>query len=586
MAYDTRDKSDFILIAAMGKPKKKMSSLTKINYKRRSKRPKKVNSVDIAAADNIQNEDCETKNLKKKRKLGHNAIHTDILYENDSINGNMCNEEILENNILLPDNSSLDSTCEFFDAISNGDNIEGKTEDEEVGYGLVLENLKSQLCRVCGRIRTSLLPIFGTHFETEDSISEKIQMHLPLEAWHDLHVSCVAADTVLRRTFMEADVNNTSKGERDNLENRWFDGGVKEVLEEMEMLFENKKKLNLKQNLGSILDHPQKNSFITAAKGENEVQRLLENKEENANDATDPSQMKWGDSYENFENFNNKQDKMHCEYQQAMCEFCGICVKQKNLRNHVLKVHTETMLCETCGKFFSWYSFKTHCGECVLDPIRYCELCSRVFLTEKGYEIHMQEHEQGINQFLRVKIKASIQDELSVVYYCPVCGTSYQDKISVIVHLNAKKIMTCRPCNKVFSNERAFLAHIHMPNQAFWHCRYCFQIFKRKYSWQIHERAHSHQNRSYCCEMCRKQCPSIESLLQHILCHGSNNYFCAQCNMKFNRQSSLKAHVLQHEGFIFKCKSCTQQFQSSRSLRLHKAKEHGKGILLQKQKVG
>ncbi|KAK7791844.1 hypothetical protein R5R35_011048 [Gryllus longicercus] len=198
-----------------------MSSLTKINYKRRCKRPTKVNSVDIAAADNIQNEDCETKNLKKKRKLGHNAIHTDFLYENDCINGNMCNEETLGNNILLPDNSSLDSTCEFFDTISNGDNIEGKTEDEEVGYGLELENLKSQLCRVCGRRRTSLIPIFETHFENEDSISEKIQMHLPLEAWRDLYVSCVAADTVLRRTFMEADVNNTSKGERDNLENRY-----------------------------------------------------------------------------------------------------------------------------------------------------------------------------------------------------------------------------------------------------------------------------------------------------------------------------------------------------------------------------
>ncbi|KAJ0170634.1 hypothetical protein K1T71_014005 [Dendrolimus kikuchii] len=198
---------------------------------------------------------------------------------------------------------------------------------------------------------------------------------------------------------------------------------------------------------------------------------------------------------------------------------CKLCLKQfeskfhlyeHNKMEHKLKVDYET--CNQCGRAFNKRKkLKKHLKSHLKIL---CELCNKVFGSQKFYNVHMQRHKYKLNRYKQ------------------------------------KHVLNCSFCEKEFVGNNELYCHINKEH---------IQI------------------KPYDCDMCEKQFYTAKDLRYHKKIHGLfSKEICVFCNKELKCRRQLVYHVWEHLGVTpFSCQVCRQAFHTKSKLRLHMKVYHG-----------
>ncbi|XP_048736876.2 zinc finger protein OZF-like [Ostrea edulis] len=192
----------------------------------------------------------------------------------------------------------------------------------------------------------------------------------------------------------------------------------------------------------------------------------------------------------------------------------------------------------------------------------------------------------------------SVKDELSGVFVCGVCSTSFSNKRKLTFHLKKKhnqpnqipeSDLICYVCYKKFSqpyNLQRHISRVHKRDKPFF-CDRCGKTFSEKRA-MVHHRQYQHSD--YRCKLCGISFDEEEGFQSHQCCaifiEGSEKpYGCKMCKRWFGNGSKLHLHVKTHS-FIeedlklqkhYTCGVCTEVFNNRKSFndhtKVHK-KEH------------
>ncbi|GLH13042.1 gastrula zinc finger protein XlCGF8.2DB-like isoform X2, partial [Gryllus bimaculatus] len=333
----------------------------------------------------------------------------------------------------------------------------------DLGRREMVENVKRQLCRLCGKRESQLRPIFENSSEEEkeeinSSIATKIKMYLPvkidkaeslplnicsvcsnlLDKFHEISITCVAVDNILRRSF---GVDQTDALFEDPKERA-----------DREAMESEKYKQHLRRTVSWVVQ--EHNTLVGAiTKPMEPAQQYLSNCKEVEGSGSESGlkHKQFICSYcgESFRFFKLRTKHIVvCRELPGVCEVCGKEFPRKDLKKHMKQAHTlpKNYMCDKCAKCFrsmqtlDYHSKTRH--EPKPDIKHFCELCCKTFSTKTGYETHLKNHENG-NINLIFSIDTDGLDDDSVVFKCSVCEETFDNKLSLIVHLNIPKEVKC-----------------------------------------------------------------------------------------------------------------------------------------------
>ncbi|KAK7865814.1 hypothetical protein R5R35_001275 [Gryllus longicercus] len=475
---------------------------------------------------------------------------------------------------------------------------------------LLLDDVRKELCRLCGQKGTVLAPIFVLPSLNEEvSISSKIEMYLPFKVkrqdplpthiclnccetvhrWHELYVTSVAANAVLWKTFGGEFNEETSNDADDAIIS------VNEEIQENEASKNSEFVADIEEepSVPAKCEEPEENADIICAeckKNKTEI-KILEQKEwdefnKNFVTVRDYS-YKCRFCYELFKNSEDRKNHMAmCRQLPTICELCGqkvLC--RKDLRRHINLRHLKVVascryVCDVCGKLFKSQSYlKLHKMRHVnpiskTSPKYYCEHCCSVFLNEKSYRLHKERHAEGkIKSLFQIKTFQPGEDSkgsVSIsVYTCPVCQDVFNDMLSLVIHLTTKRAMKCSLCRKAIPCEKRLLLHV----CGEWTCQYCGKTFNNRQKWIEHERIHTGE-RPIKCRICDKSFRSWPARKIHENRHNPRVYECNYCAKTFKNKYKFQDHVACHEGAEFLCGICNKNFCGRKSLWKHRRTIH------------
>ncbi|KAK7864161.1 hypothetical protein R5R35_004077 [Gryllus longicercus] len=483
----------------------------------------------------------------------------------------------------------------------------------------MLENLRRQLCRLCGQKGSVLKPLFETASSTSRDLptASKIDMYLPIKVklddplpfcicfncltvlnqWHELYTTCVAADGVLLKTFgiesRISRVNNTCTSKEGQDVETQTEEMPSDALTDKTPTDDLRAEtptvaLTVEVPLESLTDETKVNEDICTHCGESKTGILQEDKL--FKEEFDKSFRKYRNisykcrfCYELFRN--SAERKTHiamCRQLSTICELCGHNVPcRKNLKRHKYEKHNASprkYLCDKCYKFFtSPAGLKFHLqsihGEEDHSGKYCCELCGGLFTREIYYHKHKRKHELGkvktVFEIENFRQEVNSEDsETSVIYVCPVCQEKFSDMSSLAVHLTEKKKLKCPSCLTLLYSEKSLFLHVCKR----WTCQYCSKSFVQRIKWMVHERWHTGE-KPIKCRKCDQTFRTWQSRRLHES-HHEPSFQCPYCGKSFRNKYKFKDHVLCHEGKEFSCHVCDKKFSGRQGLSKHRTAFH------------
>lgn len=121
-----------------------------------------------------------------------------------------------------------------------------------------------------------------------------------------------------------------------------------------------------------------------------------------------------------------------------------------------------------------------------------------------------------------------------------------QQKILFVDDANGQKVIKCRECEKVFTNESAYMSHLRAHVKAKNTCFLCGKVFNRTWLLKGHLRTHTGEKPFICPEKgCSKSFADKSNLRSHTMIHnvGKNDYKCEMCGRTFAQKRYLHKHV-------------------------------------------
>ena len=154
------------------------------------------------------------------------------------------------------------------------------------------------------------------------------------------------------------------------------------------------------------------------------------------------------------------------------CEICTyIGFKKENLKDHMKRKHRNDFTCDVCGKKFGLnkdlgrHKKQVHC-----EAKHYCEKCNRVYKSKRRLDHHLKTHEADYVKpsfdceiceksfTTKYVLAAHIKSEhlgMKRIYQCPLCGRSFTQRNSYLMHANVHagiKPYVCDKCGKFSGN--------------------------------------------------------------------------------------------------------------------------------------
>ncbi|XP_015834157.1 zinc finger protein 260 isoform X35 [Tribolium castaneum] len=229
----------------------------------------------------------------------------------------------------------------------------------------------------------------------------------------------------------------------------------------------------------------------------------------------------------------------HENQKKYFCDLCDYATYRKPaLGVHKIREHTKEFpfKCETCNKGFVYKLFYTRHNQVEHAGLRYtCEVCSKVFRTEKQFKIHVNQHDPN--------------------------------------YVEAR--YPCTLCLKVFKGKTRWKYHMKMHNEGKreYICDVCGKSMSSMQSLKEHRTIHTGEKK-FVCETCAKAFSTKALLKTHIRVHTKEKPFkCTECERAFSQRSALVVHLRYHTGERpYKCNLCDKQFVTRTILNGHKCK--------------
>ncbi|XP_023941507.2 zinc finger protein 91 isoform X2 [Bicyclus anynana] len=220
---------------------------------------------------------------------------------------------------------------------------------------------------------------------------------------------------------------------------------------------------------------------------------------------------------------------------------CNICLHYFNSKfslfehkkaAHILQLE-EYMTCKCCGRTFS--NIKKMKSHQKSHRIKDCQLCDKLFLLQKHYDIHMQRHAIKFNAYKN------------------------------------EDVQTCSFCQKACSNENELSLHVnkvHLQMKPY-SCDMCDRQFYTETNLSSHKKLHSLFSKENCA-FCRKTFKCRKDLVVHVRKHiGMKPHVCPVCRQTFYSDGNLKKHMRIFHGGIYSCRLCRSVLPSQLELKSH-----------------
>ena len=158
----------------------------------------------------------------------------------------------------------------------------------------------------------------------------------------------------------------------------------------------------------------------------------------------------------------------HSNAKPFSCELCEFSTKTKvRLAKHVSAMHSKPQLikCALCNhETLSEYRHRLHMQAHEQNLSYTCQICNKIFMIEKDFQLHVARHNGLKNNKVRVS--------------CPDCGQEFIAKESLRSHMyihTGEMHYKCRICGTQFRRYHSMIKHfrkIH-PNEAVFYCGAC-----------------------------------------------------------------------------------------------------------------
>ncbi|XP_022836115.1 gastrula zinc finger protein XlCGF46.1-like isoform X1 [Spodoptera litura] len=232
--------------------------------------------------------------------------------------------------------------------------------------------------------------------------------------------------------------------------------------------------------------------------------------------------------------------------------------------------------CNTCSEgFYYKYDLISHLKKHRSNGV--CQLCGRMFRSEKTYVAHMYVHLPS-----------------SKSYTCKICGRSYNTwgglKTHSVSH-SAERPYKCDICKKTFKRNQDLKFHVNQHTGAKpYKCPFCDKCFASSGN------SYSHRNRMHPGEKyersVRRTIPTADvPVLRPIApkpkpadvpthnnmttVNGVLKFKCHLCEHSFMKKENFNYHMYQHTGEKpYKCTNCTEKFVTRRGLLIHHDNKH------------
>lgn len=226
---------------------------------------------------------------------------------------------------------------------------------------------------------------------------------------------------------------------------------------------------------------------------------------------------------------------------------CRLCFKEfpnrfhlyeHNKMVHLLKVDHKS--CNDCGRAFDINNIKKIRKHYKSHIKKICELCNKVFYTQKFYNNHIQRHRSKLNKYKQKYIKT-----------CSFCEKDCLGNNELYRHINKEHIQIkpydCEMCDKQFYTVRDLWCH-----------RKIHSLIKKE-----------------TCAFCNKELSCRRKLVCHVREHLDVTPFCCQiCGQPFHAKSKLRSHMKVYHGGNFCCTFCKKVFLTKLGLKEHINKAH------------
>lgn len=308
-----------------------------------------------------------------------------------------------------------------------------------------------------------------------------------------------------------------------------------------------------------------------------------------------------------------------------ICKICNTKFKEKRyLLQHLRTFHkdnSKNLLCLYCNEIFTHrcqrlrHIRKIHpevfeenpkSSKISKDKLnRSCNICSKVFKTEKFLQVHNSTHHKAqshecskcskkfsFKQSLERHIKAIHEDKRD--FKCSECQRAFRSQYELNqhhekMHVEVKKMipvesLTCDVCDKVCSSRKVLYSHKKYVHEGIrwgssvYKCKLCFEDFDSKYkkSKHWHQVHRNGQLKVRTCHYCNSNFELYEDFKNHIDSH-SDCLICLTCGQFFPDSSALLVHKESHKQIDeelrqFICDVCSHRLSTKGQLEVHMTK--------------